>query len=103
MPEAGREARPATPGAGVLPSFGKTNDREWLQINHEAAPATFYASPDPMGWFLAFDPDHDRHPIPFSPTHGQGLHVGRDGCRNPGRKGTFSGSRGVETFCKKIC
>jgi hypothetical protein len=56
----------------------KTNDREWLQINRETAMATFYASPDPMGWFLAFDPDHDRHPIPFSPTLCQCLHVGRD-------------------------
>jgi hypothetical protein len=27
----------------------KTSDREWLQINREAAMATFYASPDPMG------------------------------------------------------
>ena len=27
----------------------KTSDREWLQINCEAAMATFYASPDPMG------------------------------------------------------
>jgi hypothetical protein len=43
-------------------------------------------------WFLAFDPDHDRQPIPFSPTHGQCLQVGRDCCRNPRRKGTFSSS-----------
>jgi hypothetical protein len=82
----------------------KTSDREWLQINREAALATFYASPDPLGWVLAFDPDHDRHPIPFSPTPGQCLQVGRDGCRNPGRKGKFSWSRGVEEsrhFVKK--
>jgi hypothetical protein len=26
----------------------KTSDREWLQINREAAMATFYASPDPI-------------------------------------------------------
>jgi len=27
----------------------KTTVCEWLQINREAAMATFYASPDPMG------------------------------------------------------
>jgi hypothetical protein len=27
----------------------KTSDREWLQIKREAAMATFYTSPDPMG------------------------------------------------------
>ena len=27
----------------------ETSDREWLQINREAAMATFYASPDQMG------------------------------------------------------
>jgi hypothetical protein len=27
----------------------KTSDRDWLQINCEAAMATFYASPDPQG------------------------------------------------------
>jgi hypothetical protein len=27
----------------------ETSDREWFQVNGEAAMATFYASPDPQG------------------------------------------------------
>ena len=42
------------------------------------------------GQRLAFDPDHNRHPIPFVPAHRQCLHVMLGLLTQPGHKGDIS-------------
>jgi hypothetical protein len=43
-----------------------------------------------LAQLFAFDSRHDRHPLPFFPTHCQCLQVGQDGDRHPAPIGTFS-------------
>ena len=73
---------------------------------HQARSALgLIAPPDPLGLaiaqaqqvrrlhqrqLLAFDPDHNRHPIPFLPVHGQCLHVMAGLLPQPRPKGDIS-------------